>query len=279
MPQTKQYHLIIVCCHAIYLGGTTNGLSENEWVIEPFQKGETPTFIEHAKTGIRELACSAGGNIDDDANAALVVFSGGATKRDRTSLSEGESYFNLAKDNAFFQTDESTVDLSDAITFETHATDSYQNVLFSLLHFRLLTGSYPQRITVISHEFKRRRFLECHFPALGFDQEASINGQDNSRASRSIHFIGINPPEEITPLKSLLAGETKSGFGLWEKDWYGVCPELAGKRKQRGWMEGVENRLFVGIGLEPVVETLVCWKGGEDGTGRFPELHLLPWNI
>lgn len=153
-------------------------------------------------------------------------------------------------------------------------------MLFSLLHFRLLTGSYPQHITVISHEFKRRRFLECHFPALGLGR-ASINGQDNLRplSSRSIRFIGINPPEEITPLKSLLAGEAKSGIGLWEKDRYGVCPELAGKREQRGWVEGMENQLFVGVGLEPVVERLVRWNGGEDGTEQFPELDLLPWNI
>jgi len=79
-------------------------------------------------------------------------------------------------------------------------------------------------------------------------------------------------------LESLLTGEAKSGVGLWEKDWYGAYPGLAGKRKQRGWVEGMENRLFVGVDLEPVVERLVRWKGGEDGTERFPELDLLPWN-
>lgn len=98
MPEAKQsdrYHrLIIVCCHAIYLGGTTNGVSENEWlvcifrplfekdivlvkkkrayrVIEPFQKGETPTFIEHVKAGIRELSRTG-----EHEPCALLVFSG-----------------------------------------------------------------------------------------------------------------------------------------------------------------------------------------------------------
>lgn len=79
-------HLIIVCCHAIYTGGSHLGASEDEWLvgpeyalyrktapdapsrlIEPFQKGETPTFIDHVKAGLKALA--------EDPNG-LLVFSG-----------------------------------------------------------------------------------------------------------------------------------------------------------------------------------------------------------
>lgn len=79
-------HLIVVCCHAIYTGGSHLGTSEDEWLvgrnklfirktaadvpnrlIEPFQKGETPTFIDHVKAGLKALAKDPHG---------LLVFSG-----------------------------------------------------------------------------------------------------------------------------------------------------------------------------------------------------------
>ncbi|BCR98821.1 DUF218 domain protein [Aspergillus luchuensis] len=251
--QPHSTHLIIVCCHAIYTGGPTNGQSEDEWIIEPFQKGETPTFTNHVKAGLQALA--------DDSDA-LLVFSGGPTKKGRTDLAEGVSYLNLAKDNDYFGF---APRINPAqVVAETHATDSYQNVLFSMLRFRLCTGVYPRRVTVVTHEFKRKRFVECHFPALGLSSSAST-------------VIGINPPEKVTPLASLVAGEEKSGIGLWRSDRYGVQKELAGKRVKRGWRAGMEDGVFVNVGLEAVVEELVRWDGGENGNERFPKMEELPW--
>lgn len=60
-------HLIIVCGHAIWTGGPTNGNDESEWIIEDWKRGETPTYMEHIKAGLKALA-------DDE--RALLVFSG-----------------------------------------------------------------------------------------------------------------------------------------------------------------------------------------------------------
>ncbi|KAL2048836.1 hypothetical protein ABVK25_010894 [Lepraria finkii] len=115
--------------------------------IEPFQKGEIPTFIEHIKAGLTVL---------EEQPDSMLIFSGGATKRDRTSLSEGVSYLNLS--HTLLPSPSPSVSVHHRIAAETHAVDSHQNLLFSILHFHHQLSHYPNHITLISHAFKRARF-------------------------------------------------------------------------------------------------------------------------
>ena len=142
---------------------------------------------------------------------------------------------------------------------EIHATDSYQNLLFSILHFHSLTSGYPAQITLISHAFKRPRFLDLHCRALRWP------------LSR-VTYIGLDPPENVTPRNVLEQGELERGYGVWEDDLYGVGSVLGEKREKRGWEEDALETVV--RGKDGSVDRLLEWKGGVDGrevyTGRLP---------
>ncbi|CAN8106468.1 unnamed protein product [Discula destructiva] len=233
-------HLIIVCGHAIWAGGPTTGENESEWIIEDWKKGETPTYTEHIKAGLMAL------NADD---RALLVFSGGPTVSS-TSESEAHSYERLAHANNYWglvpfepkTTD--TVNQSmhhpiDSLTpfmpaharilLDTRALDSYQNILFSLLEFWRATdhNHWPDRLTIVSHAFKRRRLVEAHcIAALGFSLDR-------------VAFIGINPPG----VPEVLGGEERA-VEAWLQDPHGQSEPLREKRRGRN-PHGVAQTLFL----------------------------------
>ncbi|KAK4242532.1 Mur ligase [Achaetomium macrosporum] len=257
-------HLIVVCGHAIWLGGPKNGWDEGEWLIEGYKKGETPTFIEHIKAGVRLLS-------QDE--RSVLVFSGGPTRKE-TPLSEARSYYNLAVANAYFgllPSSDSNLVSTSRILLEERALDSYYNILFSLISFWRHHAVWPDRLTIVSHGFKRNRLVDGHCAAICFPLDR-------------VEFVGINPPG-VDGMGSLAEGggpgekaEAMRGvqlaMGQWAEDLHGVGEELSGKRRARNCWR-VQQRLF--WDEEERLRSGVDVRVLEDGGEALVEGGRRPW--
>ena len=109
----------------------------------------------------------------------ILVFSGAKTERDAPS-SEAASYLNILM-QCFGESDFVQQAMADGrIVCEDAATDSYQNLLFSLVKYYEVEEAWPQMITVITHAFKENRFLvrvrQLHLP--------DLNANENRIATR-----------------------------------------------------------------------------------------------
>ncbi|XP_050213240.1 uncharacterized protein C57A10.07 [Mercurialis annua] len=160
-PFAKLKNLVMVAGHSVYTSSSCEKVDkEDSWFLEPYQKnpGQAATFVTHIQEGVEIVAK------DDE---ALLLFSGGETRKDAGPRSEAQSYWTVAESKGWFGNGESV--RWRALT-EEHARDSFENLLFSVCRFRELTGTYPQNITVVSYDFKKDRFANLHRSAIGFPE-------------------------------------------------------------------------------------------------------------
>ncbi|XP_038898950.1 uncharacterized protein C57A10.07 [Benincasa hispida] len=182
-PFAKLQNLVMVAGHSVYVSSSCEKVEkEDSWVLESYQKhsGQAATFISHIKEGI-EIAA-----MDD---AALLLFSGGETRKNAGPRSEAQSYWAVAESKGWFGNKENV--RSRALT-EEHARDSFENLLFSICRFRELTGKYPQNITVVSYDFKEKRFANLHRSAINFPKS---------------RFFYAGTPASVTSKEAALKGE------------------------------------------------------------------------
>lgn len=237
-------HAVVVCGHAIYVGGpnlqpAVAAEQDKYWVLQSFQQGEGPYYMEHIRAGV-EIAAT-------DRNA-LLIFSGGQT-RSTNILSEAQSYHHLATLFQFW----GHATVASRTTTEEYARDSYDNVLFSLARFHECVGSFPSKLTLISWAFKRKRFehhcMTVHWPL------------------NRLSFVGIGTPDD---LQSALTSEAKTlkEFNV-DNTGYGSNGGPLGKKKMarnpfrrhHGYCQSV-----------PSMTPLLIWTG----TGPCPD-DSLPW--
>lgn len=214
------------------------------------------------------------------------MFSGGDTKRDKTMISEAASYRSLALANNLFGHPAS---LASRICIDEDATDSFQNVLFPFVKFAVYAASYPKsepredetmkdcrtfpkHVTIVGHDFKRRRFENLHLAAVRWPLGLG-----------RFRYIGNDPPMDTDKRIEVLDGEMLRGYGAWEKDLYGTGEILANKRKARGWTAEKEKRLqyvvsrgWHGSEYKDEILALLTWDGGE--TRQELYLGTLPWD-
>lgn len=242
--------LVIVCCHATYVGDGCD-TSEDEWILQDFQRSdpETGKPSEH-ETFIAHIV--AGALIVEKRPQAILIFSGGMTGN--STFTEAEGYEKV------FHHMGGHWDSFNRCELENWATDSYQNLLFSILRFKQVSGHYPDSITVITHAFKADRFLHLHAPAIKWP-------------SHRFRVQGINPPFSRAELQHTEDGEAARAFQPFAHDPYGVQPSLADKRRARNWDFEMLSQVVPQV--EPEVGELLCWDGGNTGREIFPK--TLPW--
>jgi len=212
----KAQHLVMVAGHSVTVSGHLKdaGIDEKDWFLLSYQKGQgLPQAIHaHIAAGIEEAR--------KDPNS-LLIFSGGETRAVSGPQTEAQAYFHVADAMNLWPSDEGA-SVRARTTTEEFATDSFENLLFSIARFREVTGNYPNKITVVSFSFKRRRFETLHAPALRLPADRFV-------------YVGVDPPSSTGfDLKRSTEGELKNAAAPFEQDPYGCHSEvLQEKRKGR----------------------------------------------
>ena len=95
-PFPKLQNLVMVAGHSIYTSSSCGKADkEDSWFLESYQRnpGQAATFLTHIKEGV-EIAAR------DD--SALLLFSGGETRKDAGPRSEAQSYWAVADSKGWF---------------------------------------------------------------------------------------------------------------------------------------------------------------------------------
>lgn len=163
-------NLIIVAGHAI-VQDLERVSQDAGWYLLDFQLGEPERYIGHIRRAIEEAAA--------DPNA-LLIFSGGPTRKEAGPRSEALSYWLVAEHFNWF----GHASVRGRAYLEDFARDSFENLLFGICRHREIAGHLPDHVSLVSWEFKRTRFEDLHREAIAWPRER-------------FRYVGANDPERI----------------------------------------------------------------------------------
>lgn len=202
MAKSNIANLIIVAGHAAFRDTVklvpVNPQLDEYWVLQNFQSGEPPYYMEHIYKGVELLKSSPD---------SLLMFSGGYTRREAGHWSEASTYAAIAQ--SIYKVE------GNHIALEEYACDSYENIEFSLFRFYEIMGFYPRHITVVGWGFKERRF--------------DFHRQTLNIPNNSFTYVGYNNPID---LDGAMKWEEKT-LELFMADPRGNNPPLSDKRQKR----------------------------------------------
>lgn len=162
--------LILVAGHAVYRASDfARPQADESWILDAFQKGEPPLYIEHIRAGI---------SLATDDRASLLVFSGGQTRGEAGARSEAGGYWLIAEHVLHW---DSVV--RSRSTTEEYARDSFENLLFGICRFFECTARFPRTVRVVSWQFKEARF-DLHRTAIRLPRDR-------------YEFVGVNNPDDL----------------------------------------------------------------------------------
>lgn len=193
-----------------------------------------------------------------------------------THVPSDAAFQNLALARNLFGLDTKPPSLRNRVFAETYATDSYQNILLSLIQYPLFTHTvaasrkvypspssstpWPHRLIIVSHAFKQSRFLNLHMPAIA----APVKETD---------YIGIDPPLDADKLAEVIRGDKLRGYSVWKHDVYGTGDVLRSKRLQRGWDEAtfIHQVLELNDSWSPSTRTSLAAIVRSDNAKEWPQ--------
>lgn len=95
-PFADLRNLVMVAGHSVYMSSSCEKVDkEDAWFLESYQKhpGQAATFVTHIQKGVE---------ITSKDNKAMLLFSGGETRKDAGPRSEAQSYWTVAESKGWF---------------------------------------------------------------------------------------------------------------------------------------------------------------------------------